>query len=431
MSRTPGGNRLLWRWASYDFANSAFPTVIETFVFAAYFTRQVAADPVTGSAQWGLAVGLAGLAVALLAPLVGAIADHGGGQRRWLAATTALCVLPTAALWWVTPHSPHVVTALLLVGVATIGMELASVFYNALLPRLAPPEQIGRWSGWGWGLGYAGGLLCLLLALFGLVREGAWLPLPRGDASHVRATFVLTAVWFALFALPLLTARLPGRVSGRLSGHPGGHDADGRFALAASLRELWHTLRGLPRQGPLLRFLIARMLYTDGLATLFAFGGVYAAGTFAMSESQVLAFGIGLNVTAGIGAVAFAQLDDRIGSRRTIVIALAALLACGAGALLAPTATGFWAAGLALGIFVGPAQAASRSLLARMAPPEQRNQLFGLFTLSGKATAFLGPMLVGMVTLVSGSQRIGMAVILGLWLAGLALLLTVPADRKG
>ena len=422
MSVPVGGqanNGLLWRWASYDFANSAFPTVIETFVFAAYFTRQVAADPVTGAAQWGLAVGLAGLAVALLGPVVGAIADHGGGQRRWLTATTALCVLPTAALWWVTPHSPHVLGALLLVGVATVGMELASVFYNALLPRLAPAGQIGRWSGWGWGLGYAGGLLCLLLALFGLVREGAWLTLPRDDASHVRATFVLTAVWFAVFALPLLTARLPGRA------------ADGRVELGASLRDLGHTLRGLPKQGPLLRFLIARMLYTDGLATLFAFGGVYAAGTFAMNEAQVLAFGIGLNVTAGIGAVAFAQLDDRIGSRATIVIALLALLVCGAGALLAPNATAFWVAGLALGVFVGPAQAASHSLLARMAPEDQRNQLFGLFTLSGKATAFLGPMLVGMVTLSAGSQRVGMAVIPLLWLAGLALLLTVPTDRPG
>jgi UMF1 family MFS transporter len=413
----PANNGVLWRWASYDFANSAFPTVIETFVFAAYFTRQVAADPVTGAAQWGMAVGLAGLVVALLGPVMGAIADHGGGQRRWLAATTALCVLPTAALWWVTPHSPHVLGALLLVGVATVGIELGSVIYNALLPRLAPPEQLGRWSGWGWGLGYAGGLLCLVLALFGLVREGAWLPLPRGDASHVRATFVLTAVWFAVFALPLLTARLPGREVG------------GRLELRASLRDLARTLRGLPRQGPLLRFLIARMLYTDGLATLFAFGGVYAAGTFAMSESQVLAFGIGLNVTAGIGAAAFAHLDDRIGSRATIVIALLALLACGAGALLAPNATAFWGAGLALGVFVGPAQAASRSLLARMAPPEQRNQLFGLFTLSGKATAFLGPMLVGMATLASGSQRVGMAVIPALWLAGLALLMSVPSDR--
>jgi UMF1 family MFS transporter len=148
-----------------------------------------------------------------------------------------------------------------------------------------------------------------------------------------------------------------------------------------------------------------------------------------MTESQVLAFGIGLNVTAGIGAAAFAHLDDRIGSRATIVIALLALLVCGAGALLAPSAGAFWVAGLALGIFVGPAQAASRSLLARMAPEEQRNQLFGLFTLSGKATAFLGPMLVGMVTLASGSQRVGMTVILGLWLAGLMLLLTVPADQ--
>ncbi|WP_440940807.1 MFS transporter [Immundisolibacter sp.] len=415
---TPARPGLLRRWALYDFANSAFPTVIETFVFAAYFTRQVAPDPVTGSALWGTAVGLAGLVVALLGPVAGALADHGGGQRRWLLAATALCVLPTAALWWVQPQASNLIIPLLLVGIAAVGMELASVFYNALLPRLAPASQIGRWSGWGWGLGYAGGLLCLLLALFGLVREGAWLTLPREDASHVRASFVLAAAWFALFALPLLTARLPGR------------DAPpGRLEIRASLAELWQTLRGLRRQGALLRFLVARMLYTDALATLFAFGGVYAAGTFAMTEAQVLAFGIGLNVTAGLGAVAFAHLDDRLGSRNTIVIALLALLASGAAALLAQSVASFWAAGLALGVFVGPAQAASRSLLARMAPPQQRNQLFGLFTLSGKATAFLGPLLVGWATLYSGSQRVGMAVILGLWLAGLALLLTVPADR--
>lgn len=417
----PARTGLLRRWALYDFANSAFPTVIETFVFAAYFTRQVAPDAVIGSALWGMTVGIAGLMVALLGPICGAIADHGGRLRRWLIATTALCVLPTAALWWVTPHSPQLVGALLLVGLATIGMELASVFYNALLPRLAPADRIGRWSGWGWGLGYAGGLLCLLLALLGFVREGAWFPLPRGDASHVRATFVLAAVWFALFALPLLTARLPGREPPAAG--------TGHVQLKASLRELWHTLRGLPRQGPLLRFLVARMLYTDGLATLFAFGGVYAAGTFAMTESQVLAFGIGLNVTAGLGAVAFAHLDDHLGSRNTIVIALLALLVAGAGTLLAQSVTAFWVTGLALGIFVGPAQAASRSLLARMAPEAQRNQLFGLFTLSGKATAFLGPLLVGAVTLASGSQRVGMTVILGLWLVGLVLLLTVPADR--
>ncbi len=413
---TPG---LLRRWALYDFANSAFPTVIQTFIFAAYFTRQVAPDPITGSALWGTAIGLSGLLVAVLSPILGAIADQGGGIRAWLIGTTALCVLPTAALWWITPHSPYLITALVLVGTAALGMELASVFYNSLLPRLAPVERLGRWSGWGWGLGYAGGLGCLLLALFGLVSEDAWWPLPRGDASHVRATFVLAAVWFAVFSLPLLTARLPGPQLRR------------RLELGKSLGSLWHTLRGLTWRSPLLRFLIARMLYTDGLATLFAFGGVYAAGSFAMDESQVLAFGIGLSITAGLGAVVFAPLDDRLGSRNTIALALVGLLLAGAGTLLAQSSTGFWIAGLALGIFVGPAQAASRTLLARVAPPEQRAQVFGLFSLSGKATAFLGPMLVGWVTFGSGSQRIGMAVILVLWLVGLGLLLTLPADRPG
>lgn len=411
----PQTGRLL-AWALYDWANSAYAALIQTFVFATYFTSQVAKDSTIGTTQWGNAIGIAGLLIALLGPLLGAAADQGGPRQGLLRALTGLAVLTTALLWLVRPTTDDVTLALLLVGIGTVAFELAGVLYNALLPALAPRSRIGRWSGWGWGLGYVGGLLCLVVALFGFVLDDAWLPLPREDAEHVRATFLLTAVWFLVFSLPLLSLRLD--------------PPDGRKPLLRAardgLQQLAGTLRRVREYATLVRFLIARMLYVDGLATLFAFGGVYAAGTFGMSEQQVLLFGILLNVTAAIGAVGFAWLDDHSGPRATMLLALTGLILLGTLVLLVESRTAFWVLGSALGLFVGPAQAAGRSYLAHAAPPHLRAELFGLFALSGKATAFAGPLLVGWVTWVAGNQRIGMATIVVFFLLGLLMLLTVP-----
>lgn len=411
--------RQLLAWALYDWANSAFATLITTFVFAAYFTRQVAADETMGTTLWGNAIAAAGLLVALAGPVLGAVADQGGPRRGLLAGFTLVAVAATAALWLVRPETAFVPLALVLVAVATLAAELAVVLYNALLPVLAAPSRIGRWSGWGWGLGYVGGLVCLALALFGLVRPDAWLDLPRDQAQHIRATFLLTAAWYLVFALPLLSFRLrqPGQ------GKP-------LFRAAADgLRQLGRTLGQVRRYAVIARFLIARMLYVDGLATLFAFGGVYAAGTFDMSEEQVLMFGILLNVTAAAGAVLFAWLDDLRGPRTTLLLALVGLILAGTAVLLVESQTWFWVLGALLGVFVGPAQAAGRSWLARAAPAELRAELFGLFALSGKATAFAGPLLVGWVTWLAGSQRVGMGVIIVFFALGLLLLLTVPEQR--
>jgi UMF1 family MFS transporter len=407
-------------WAFYDWANSAFAALITTFIFAAYFTRQVAADPTQGTTLWGNAIAAAGLLVAVIGPILGAMADQGGPRRGLLAGFTVAAVAATALLWLVRPDTAYIPLALLLVAVGTLAAELGGVLYNALLPALAPPSRTGRWSGWGWGLGYLGGLACLGLALFGLVRPDAWLELPRDEAQHVRATFLLTAVWFLVFSLPLLSLRI---------------DADRprkplRRATRDGLRQLLGTLRQVRRYRLIVRFLIARMLYVDGLATLFAFGGVYAAGTFDMTEQQVLTFGILLNVTAAAGAVLFAWLDDLRGPRATLLLSLSGLILVGTAVLLVQDRTAFWVLGATLGIFVGPAQAAGRSWLARAAPAEVRSELFGLFALSGKATAFAGPLLVGWVTWLADSQRVGMGVIILFFLLGLLLMLTVPEPEK-
>ncbi|MBF0375161.1 MAG: MFS transporter [Alphaproteobacteria bacterium] len=408
-------------WCLYDWANSAFPTVITTFVFAAYFTQAVAPSPETGTALWGEAMALAGLIIALASPALGAIADQGGRRKPWLAAFTGLCVVATASLWWVAPQPGAVPLALLALVLGTVGVELASVFYNAMLPDLVTKGRYGRLSGWGWGIGYAGGLACLVVALFGLVQaEPPPFGLQKADAEHVRATAPLVALWFAVFALPLFlfTPDTP------CTGMPAGQ------AVRRGLASLMATLRGVRRHRQIVRFLVARIFYIDGLNTLFAFGGIYAAGTFGMDIAEIIRFGIAMNVTAGLGAFAFGWFDDRVGPKATIVVSLLGLVLLGGGLLVVETKAWFWTLGLPLGLFVGPAQSASRSLMAHLAPEELRTEMFGLFALSGKITAFAGPAILGWVTVVSGSQRWGMATILISLVIGLAILLPVKADVK-
>jgi len=419
----PGGpapTRARLSWALYDWANSGFAAIISTFVFPTYFTGHVAADPTRGTTQWGLTVGIAGLLVALAGPVLGAIADQYGRRKPWLALFTVLCIVATAALWGVRPGTEYVLRAMVLAGLATVAAEAAVIFYNAMLPSLTEDWRIGRWSGWAWGLGYAGGLACLAIAMGALIADAPWLPMPRDEAQHVRATFVLVALWYAVFALPrfLFTPEEPAVARGL-----------GR-AMSEGLAQLYRSLLEVRQYVPIVRFLLARIFFIDGLATLFAFGGVYAAGTFGLSQQQVLLFGIVLNVTAGIGAAGFAWIDDRVGSRFTILVSLVGLMVPGFVLLWVTDVALFWLFGSLLGVFVGPVQAASRSWMARAAPPRLRTQMFGLLAFSGKATAFVGPLLVGWVTGLFDSQRAGMSVIVVFLAIGFLLMLSVPPAKR-
>ncbi len=407
------GKRGILAWCLYDWANSAFPTVIVTFVFAAYVTNVIAPTPEIGTGQWGLAMGLSGVAIALLSPVLGAIADQNGRRKPWIAVFALACVAVGALLWTVEPTAGMLVWALLLVALANVAFEVGTVFYNAMLPEVAPRGMMGRISGWAWGLGYAGGLACLAACLLLFVQpEVPLFGLDKDSYEHVRVTGPFVGLWFLVFALPmfLLTPDRPGRGVATAT------------AVREGLQTLGRTLRKLPRYGTILRFLIARMLYTDGLNTLFAFGGIYAAGTFGMSFDEILVFGILLNVTAGLGAAAFAWIDDWLGPKRTVLISVACLSLFGAAILLVESKTAFYVLGCIIGLFIGPAQSASRSLMGRLAPAEVRTEMFGLYALSGKVTAWIGPLMVGGVTVLMDSQRWGMATILILFLSGAALL---------
>ena len=396
--------------------------MIVTFVTAAYFTRAVAETPEAGTGQWGLMLSISGLLLAVLAPVFGAIADQGGGRKPWIAVFSLLAVICAGALWWIEPDPRFVLPALLLVAVGNTAFEFGNVFYNAMLPEIAPKSHLGRLSGWAGGLGYVGGIACLALCLFLFVLpETPFFGLDKDRAEDVRITGPFVALWFAVFALPLFavvreTAR-PFR--------PGSAVRDG-------LASLWRTLKLLPEQRQTGRFLLARMLYTDGLNTLFAFGGIYAAGSFGMSFEDILVFGILLNVTAGLGAFGFAWIDDLVGAKFTILFSVAALILLGGAILLVESQLWFYVLGCGIGAFIGPAQTASRSFMARIAPPDLHAEFFGLYALSGKVTAFLGPALVGWVTVWADSQRVGMATILLFFLAGFLLMLPIadPQRRK-
>lgn len=420
-ARSPTSRLGLWSWALYDWANSAFHTIILTFVFAAYFTRAVAPDEIEGSRVWGTVIGLGGLAVAVVSPILGAVTDQTGRRKPWIALLTAICVVATALLWFVRPSEDYMWAGMLLVAAASFGVELAIVLYNATLPAIAPADHIGRWSGWGWSLGYAGGLASLVVVLVAFVNESfAVYAFDRDAAEHVRISFVFVGAWYLAFSLPFFLFTPDRPRTGKAL----------RVAFRDGLAQLARSLRNVRQYGFVVRFLIAHMLYAEGLATLFAFGGVYAAGTLDMNEQEILLFGIGLNITAGVGALCFSWVDDRIGSKQTIQLSLAGLLVSGTALLLVDSVALFWAGGLVLGIFVGPAQAASRSYLARVAPPELENQFFGLYAFSGKATAFLGPLLVGWLTYLADSQRVGMSVVILFWALGGALVWTLPRAKR-
>jgi UMF1 family MFS transporter len=414
------GWRAIAAWCLFDWANSAFPTVIVTFVFAAYFIRAIAETPEEGTGLWGAALSASALAVALLSPVLGAIADQAGPRKPWLLVTSLLCIAATAALWMARPEAMSLWLVLILVALANMAFEMGQVFYNAMLPEIAPASRIGRVSGWAWGFGYAGGLLCLTLSLVLFVQpDPALFGLDRDMAEHVRIAGPLVALWFAVFAVPLFIWT-PDRPA---SGLPL------RQAVHGGWRALKRTLRHLREFRNIALFLVARMIYTDGLNTLFAFGGIYAAGTFAMTYEEILIFGIVLNLASGLGATAFAWLDDWIGPKRTVIMALLGLTVFSAGILLVETKLWFYIFGSLIGALVGPAQSASRSMMARMAPAQMRAEMFGLYALSGKATAFVGPALVGAVTVAYDSQRVGMATILAFFVVGLVLLLRVREPR--
>jgi MFS transporter, UMF1 family len=434
-------------WILFDWAAQPYFTLITTFIFAPYFATYVASDPATGQSLWGFATAASGFAIALLSPILGAVADASGRRKPWIAAFGAMLAIGAALLWFGKPGDGAGILPLLLAyALATIGAEFATVFNNAMMPNLVPPEKIGRLSGTGWATGYVGGILSLIVVLGFLAASpqtgrtllglSPWFGLDPASHEGDRISGPLTALWFVVFVTPmfLLTPDFPAKLAPSA-------------AMREGLRELRETLRDLPRRRSLAAFLLANMIYIDGLVSLFAFGGIYAAGTFGWSTIQIGSFGVILAIAAAFGAFIGGRLDDLFGSKRVIAGAMVLLLTAIAGILVidpshilfmevtppqpggalfaAPAERAYLLLGCLIGIAGGPLQAASRTMLIKMAPADRVAQYFGLLALTGKVTSFIGPLAIATITAITASQKAGMAVLLVFFVAGLALLTRV------
>lgn len=402
-------------WALFDWANQPFFTVVTTFIFAPYFASAVVGDPARGQALWGYGQAAAGAAVALLAPVLGAAADAGGRRKPWIAAFVALCAAASFSLWWATPGMAAPGWIVLAAAIGALGAEFAVVFNNAMLPGLASPGRLGFLSGLGWGLGYLGGLAALFIVLLGFaLPEEPLFGLDKAAHEHDRLTGPLTAVWFVVFVMPmfLFTPDEPRRLPAAA-------------AVRQGLSALIRTLRSLRAYGNVLRYLVAHAIYNDGIAAVIGFAGIYAAGAFGWGATQLGLFGITMAAIAAVGCFIGGWLDDRIGSKRTVAGALILLAAGAAGAAAVRSETAFLACSALIGAGFGPAQSASRTLMARLSPPDLATEFFGLYALSGKATAFLAPLLVALATDAFASQRAGLFAVILFFIVGLAALATV------
>lgn len=423
-------------WAAWDWGSAAFNAVVTTFVFTVWLTSSAFAEPgadvreVTAlHSQWlGWGLAAAGVLVALTAPALGTLADAGGRRRPLLAAMSAVVGLSVLALWFVRPveggMSQAVVLGVTLLAIGTIAFEIGSVAYNALLLQISGPRTIGRISGIGWGAGYVGGIVLLLILFVGFINpEVGWFGVTAEDGLSFRVSMLIAGVWFLLFAVPVLVAVPDHRRPGAPAVRP--TVAAAYRAVGAHITELWRERRST------VRFLVASAVFRDGLTGVFTFGGVLAAGTFGFSAGDVIVFAIAANVVAGASTIGAGWLDDRYGPRRLVTVALAVLVVAGTAVFLLHDAgpTAFWVAGLVLSACVGPAQSASRGLLARLAEPGRETELFGLYATTGRAATFLAPAAFAIAIAVGGEQYWGVLGIVAVLAVGLLLFLPVRFPR--
>lgn len=400
-----------WGWALFDWASSPVPTLHATFVFAVYFSTTIAPD--NGTVLWAQMTAITSLLIALLSVFVGRFADSKGLIKHALTISLLIGALSVMGLWYAEPSSDFILYALLLSALSIFMMEIGFVFYNALLVHLVPTEKMGRLSGIAWGIGYVGAVVALSLALaIFILPEQAPFGLDKAQAEHVRATMIFAGLWAFIFYIPLFL----------FVKSPPATPQEGRYLT--QVKQAIQDARSIP---DMIRFLIARMAFNDGLVTLFALGGIFAAKVFSFTQTEILIFAIALNISAGLGAIGGGWADDRLGALPTIRYALIGLMICGTIAICAPSKEVFWAATVILGLFVGPCQSASRSYVARRAPEDSKASLFGLYMLSGKATSFIGPLLYGWLVYFTGIERAGMAIVIILVVIGYVLL---PKDKE-
>ena len=405
----------LFNFALYDFANSAFTTIIITFIFSTYFAKQIAPNPVLGQSYWGWAIGITGILVALTGPLIGSFADKKNCTEFFIKLFTIICVILTSLLWFSQPSEKYLLYTLIIVALANFFYELSLIFYNSILKRISNSNNLGKSSGFGFALGYLGGILILIVCIkifidtdvlpFGLSKE---------NSENIRATSIVVALWYLFFSIPFLFS-LKKKIKNKIE------KSSNNIKKIKNL--FWD--KGLNNLG---KFLLARMLYADGLNAIIIMGGIFAVGVFNLEIKDLLVLSVLMNITAFIGVIIGGYANDKFSSKSVIIFSLLGLIFSSTIILFIKTKIFFLIFASINGFFIGPIQSASRVFITKSIDKNNQASGFGLFALSGKLTSFIGPLLVSTLTYISNSQRIGFSAAIILLLIGLLILLKVKKN---
>jgi len=405
----------LFNFALYDFANSAFTTIIITFIFATYFAKQIAPNPVLGQSYWGWAIGITGLLVALIGPLIGSFADKKNCTEFFIKLFTIICIILTSFLWFAKPSEKYLLYTLLVVASANFFYELSLIFYNSILKRISNSNNLGKSSGFSFALGYIGGILILIICIKVFI-DNEVLPfgLSKENSENIRATSIVVALWYLIFSIPFLFS-LKKKIKNKIE------RSSNNIKKIKNL--FWD--KGLNNLG---KFLLARMLYADGLNAIIIMGGIFAVGVFNLEIKDLLVLSVLMNITAFIGAIIGGYANDKFSSKSVIIFSLLGLIFSSAIILFIKTKIFFLIFASINGFFIGPIQSASRVFITKSIDENNQASGFGLFALSGKLTSFIGPLLVSTLTYISNSQRIGFSAAIILLLIGLLILLKVKKN---
>ena len=405
----------IFNFALYDFANSAFTTIIITFIFSTYFAKQIAPNPVLGQSYWGWTIGITGLVVALIGPLLGTIADKKNYTEFFIKIFTIICISLTCLLWFSKPSEKYLIYTLFIVGLANIFYELSLIFYNSTLKKISESNNLGKSSGFSFALGYIGGIIVLIICITIFIDNDS-LPfgLSKENSENVRATSILVAFWYLIFSMPFLFNLKKTNKN----------EIEEKINNTKNFKELiWD--KGLNNIG---KFLLARMLYADGLNAIIIMGGIFAVGVFSLEIKDLLVLSVLMNITAFIGAIVGGYANDRFSSKSVIIFSLIGLILSSSIILFLKSKVIFLFFASINGFFIGPVQSASRVFMTKSIDENNQASGFGLFALSGKLTSFIGPLLVSTITYISNSQKIGFSSAIALLLIGLLVLLKVKKN---
>jgi len=402
-------------FALYDFANSAFTTIIITFIFSTYFAKQIAPNPVLGQSYWGWAIGATGVLVAIIGPILGSYADKKNFTEFFIKLFTIICISLTTLLWFSKPSEKYLLFTLIVVALANFFYELSLIFYNSILKRISNTKDLGKSSGFSFALGYIGGILILIICIKVFIDNDA---LPFGllieNSENIRATSIVVAAWYLVFSIPFLFS-LKKKINNKIE------VTQNNIKKIKDL--IWNN--GLNNLG---KFLIARMLYADGLNAIIVMGGIFAVGVFNLEIKDLLILSILMNVTAFIGAIVGGYANDKFSSKPVIIFSLLGLIISSSIILFVKSQLFFLIFAAINGFFIGPIQSASRVFITKSIDENNQASGFGLFALSGKLTSFIGPLLVSTITYIFNSQRIGFSSAIILLLIGLLILLKVKKN---